>query len=65
MPICVKCHYYDFCDGYSVCKNSDLPITNYVDGERECRRLNDKGSCEGFKSISESNPIYVLKAKEQ
>ena len=64
MPICVECEYH----GERInnrCNNPDLPITDFVRGLRECKILNDKGDCKGFKPQSQNQSIYELKEDEE
>ena len=63
MAICVECGYKDI--NFPNCNNSELPITNFVYGKRDCYELNPKGGCMGFKSQSEPKSIYDLKEDEE
>ena len=67
MAICVECHWcHDCLDGTEItCKNSELPVTDFVRGGRYCVILNHKGNCKGFKLQSESGFIYELKKDEE
>ena len=63
MAICVECKFIlDLNKGF--CNNPDLPVTDYVYGTRDCKELNPKGGCKGFKLQSESS-IYELKEDEE
>ena len=60
MAICIDCqHHIEFQDGVA-CSNSDLPITDFVNGLRICTILNPKGGCKGFKPQSQPESIYKL-----
>ena len=68
MPICVECEYKEIDRG--ICKNSDLPIDDFVYGTRDCESLNYKGDCKGFKPNSEigcikPESVYELKEDEE
>jgi len=51
ISICIKCEYQyqvELCN-FHECQNTDLPITDFVYGARNCMLLNTKGDCKGFK----------------
>ena len=54
MAICVECQYVIIYNVHAFdearCNNSDLCITDFVHGLRECKLLNPTGKCKGFKS---------------
>ncbi len=63
MVICVKCEHKDI--NSPNCSNSELPITDFVYGKRDCSVLNPKGGCMGFKPQSQDESIYELKEDEE
>ena len=69
MAICVDCIFIlDLNKGF--CNNPELPVTDYVYGTRDCKELNPKGNCKGFKPNSEigcikPESIYELKEDEE
>ena len=74
MAICVECEYFihptnadanlEFL-GPMRCRNLDLPMTEFIFGYRDCKTLNPKGDCKGFKLQSEPDSIYELKGDEE
>ena len=59
ISICVDCNFMlDLNKG--LCNNPDLPISDYVYGTRDCKELNAKGECKGFKPESQPEFIYEL-----
>ena len=63
MAICVECIYVN--NNLLECNNADLPITDFVDGTRDCYELNPKGACKGFKAKAKAESIYESKEDEE
>lgn len=63
MAICIECVHkvIDRCE----CNNPDLPVTDFVDGTKDCYKLNAKGDCKGFKAIPQRESIYELKSDQE
>lgn len=63
MVICVECvHHGELINNR--CDNSDLPITDFVRGFRDCKTLNLNGDCKGFKAEPKRESIYELPSDE-
>ena len=66
MAICVECAYKnDTLDDALRCNNSELPISDFLYGNRFCEDLNGDGRCIGFKPQSQLESIYELKKDEE
>ena len=64
MAICIECSHALAGGVFVTCRNSELPVTDFVYGIRDCKELNPKGNCKGFKPQSQSS-IYELKEDEE
>lgn len=45
VTICVKCRFYDWYEGSGQCTSDDAPYTDFVEGKKECARINTEGKC--------------------
>ena len=65
MAICVECSHALAGGVFVTCRNSGLSVTDFVYGIRDCKELNPKGNCMGFKPQSENESIYKLPKDEE
>lgn len=64
MAICVECEYCSMLQRER-CSNPDLPINDFVRGDRFCDILNAKGDCKGFKAKIKPDSIFDSKEDEE
>lgn len=57
MAICVECSHSVKGGAFIRCNNSELSITDFVYGLRDCKELNAKGDCKGFKPVKGTDAL--------